>query len=341
MNLRSIKKISFILPCKNEQACIPRIYSEIKKLSLCREYDHEFLFIDDGSSDQTYQEIQNIALQDLCVQGVSFTRNFGKEAAIQMGLKISKGDVVIVMDSDGQHPVSTLPTFIEKYKNGADIVSGVKTFSNQSFLNKTYSKLFNYFFTKLTSLNFENETDFKLLGRNVVKTLLDMDEYNRFFRGLVKWTGYREDFVKFEVNDRYAGVSNWNFYDLGKLAFDAIFTFSAKPLIYTVYLGLIGLGLSVFILFIAIFLKFYGNALSGWASLMIMLSFFSCLILTSIGIVGIYLMKVFQEIKKRPQYLIAEKTIEHTRPMLKSESPLDQVVSKSHKSLVLPNLTTH
>lgn len=299
-----IPQISIVTPAYNEAECIEAFYDSLIKILEETSYTYEVIFVDDGSKDETNKICRQICKHPH-TKLLTFSRNFGKDAALFAGLKASKGKWVITLDADGQHPVEVIKEMIQaKLDHRVDIINGVKNERLDSFISKINSRIFFIIFKKFTSIDIANQSDFKLLDRKVVNELCSLKESQPFYRALVEWVGFRKMNLVFDVKKRIAGTTKWSMGSLILLALNAVFSFTPKPLYYTAYTGFIGTILSCVFLVVALFLKFNGSALSGWASTIIVISLFSNLILTSIGILGVYLSKIFTESKRRPLYII-------------------------------------
>jgi glycosyltransferase involved in cell wall biosynthesis len=270
--------------------------------------DYEIWVIDDGSDDATWANIGIAQKKYSQLSALKFTRNFGKEAAILAGLRHACGKAVVVMDADGQHPPTVLPTMLELWKNNkVQIVAAQKSSRNtDKWSTRLYAHLFNRLMKTLTGLDLTGASDFRLLDRCVVDALLAFPEKVRFFRGMTIWTGYSTATLGFDVAPRIAGQSQWSRTQLTRLAIVAITSFSAKPLGMIFRLGLLGVLASIVILMQAIYSWMSGIAVSGWTSLTVVILLFGSANLLGIGVLGAYLAQIFDEIKKRPEYLVSQ-----------------------------------
>ncbi|MBI4345358.1 MAG: glycosyltransferase family 2 protein, partial [Elusimicrobia bacterium] len=268
----------------------------------------EILAIDDGSRDATWERLRAECAKRPSLRAIRFTRNFGKEAAMLAGLRLATGAAVVVMDADGQHPPALIPRMLDVWRSGkAQIVAGRK---EQRGLDDAWIRvnawLFNWLARRLTGLDFSGASDFRLLDRRVVDALTAFPERVRFFRGMTAWTGFASESIPFAVEPRIAGASRWDWSQLARLAVTAITSFSAKPLVLIFDLGLMGM-LAAAVLFVQALWSWHaGIAGSGWTSLTIVIVFFGSANLLGIGVLGAYLAQLFDEIKARPEYLIAE-----------------------------------
>jgi glycosyltransferase involved in cell wall biosynthesis len=301
-------ELSIIVPAFNEAegiiAFLEQLYGVLKHC--CSNF--EVWVIDDGSRDTTWEQL-GVAQKNLSgVFGLRFTRNFGKEAAILAGLQHARGRAVIVMDADGQHPPLLLPKMLELWKNGnIQIVAAQKTSRESDKLSaRLNAHLFNSLMKTLTGLDLSGASDFRLLDRRVVDTLLAFPEKVRFFRGMTIWTGFSTATLGFDVAPRIAGQSQCTTSQLTQLAIIAITSFSAKPLGMIFRLGLMGIAASALIFVQAIYSWMSGIAISGWTSLTVVILLFGSANLLGIGVLGAYLAQIFDEIKSRPEYLVSE-----------------------------------
>lgn len=304
-----MKKISIVVPCYNEEATIDKFHSAIKKLwenkQTADSYELELIFINDGSTDTTRGMIEKLSETDPCVRYTSFSRNFGKEAAIFCGLKQATGDAVIVMDSDLQHPVSAIPEMLGKWEEGYDIVEGIKlNRGRESRSHGLFAGLFYKLISSMVGFDMAGSSDYKLMDRKVVDTLNSLPEKATFFRALSYWVGYRQTTVKYEVADRIAGESKWSGISLLKYAVSNLTSFTYAPLHLIAIVGaiiiLIGVGLGID----AIISYFHGESVGGYPSLVILITLATGGIMLSLGIIAVYIAKMYAEIKGRPRYII-------------------------------------
>jgi glycosyltransferase involved in cell wall biosynthesis len=267
------------------------------------------LVIDDGSKDTTWPLVRDAATRLNWLRCLRFTRNFGKEAALLAGLRLARGRAVVVMDADGQHPPELLPKLLAPWRSGsAHIVAAQKKCGSVSLRSRLTTYTFNRLMYALTGLDLANASDYRLLDRTVVTTLLAFPERVRFFRGMTAWTGFATTQVEFEVAPRIAGTSQWSVGQLTRLAVVAITAYSAKPLSMIFWLGIFGLGAALLLILQAIYSWLAGIAVSGWSSLTIVILFFGSANLLGVGVLGAYLAQIFDEIKRRPEYIIDEST---------------------------------
>jgi polyisoprenyl-phosphate glycosyltransferase len=308
------KKISVLLPVLNENENIPAVYAAVKNIfSAMPSYGYEIIFIDDGSTDNTLQNIKQIAASDSNVLYISFSRNFGKDNALSAGLRKSSGDAVITMDADMQHAPTLITELIKQWESGYEVVYYYRESKNKhaSTISSMFSKIFYKTLNSLADVKLENGiSDFRILDRKVVTTLAAMNEDSLFFRGLVKWVGFKQLGLPYNPEERNSGTSTYKTRMLFKLAIQSITSFSTKPLTIAIYLGFIFSALSLLYIPYAIYSKINGLAISGWTSVIVTIAFFGGLNLTILGIVGLYLGKTFMQGKGRPQFIVRETNID-------------------------------
>ena len=302
--------ISIIIPCYNEEDSIPLIYNELKKVSNNMKYDFEFIFVNDGSIDNSLSVLKKLSAKDKQVKYIHFSRNFGKEAAMYAGLSKSKGDYVTIMDADLQDPPSLLPEMLRLIKEeGYDSV-GTRRVSRKgepkirSFFARKFYKIIN----KLSKIEMvDGARDYRLMTRQMVNSILELKEYNRYSKGLFSFVGFNTYWLEYENVERVAGETKWSFWGLVKYAIEGIVAFSTLPLSIASLMGFIFCFVS-FILIIIIIIKtlIFGDPTSGWPSLVCIIFFVSGIQLFCLGIIGQYLAKTYLEVKNRPIYLVKE-----------------------------------
>lgn len=305
--------ISIIIPCYNEEDSIPLIYNELKKVSNNMKYDFEFIFVNDGSIDNSLSVLKKLSAKDKQVKYIHFSRNFGKEAAMYAGLSKSKGDYVTIMDADLQDPPSLLPEMLRLIKEeGYDSV-GTRRVSRKgepkirSFFARKFYKIIN----KLSKIEMvDGSRDYRLMTRQMVNSILELKEYNRYSKGLFSFVGFNTYWLEYENVERVAGETKWSFWGLVKYAIEGIVAFSTLPLSIASLMGFIFCFVS-FILIIIIIIKtlIFGDPTSGWPSLVCIIFFVSGIQLFCLGIIGKYLSKTYLETKNRPIYIIKESNI--------------------------------
>lgn len=300
-------RLSIVLPAYNENKMVCKAQSIVSKLMEKEKIDYEIIYVDDGSKDDTWKEIQVLSNNQSNIIGIHFSRNFGKEAAIYAGLGQASGDVVAVMDCDMQHPPETLIEMYRLWQQGYEVIEGVKTDrGEENILHKGSAGLFYTIMSKATGINMKNASDFKMLDKKVVGTLLEMPERNTFFRALSSWVGYQTTTVEFEVQEREEGGSKWSLSSLVKYALTNIVSFTAIPLQFVTFGGIIvfiiaiGMGIQTLVKY------FSGSAVEGFSTVILLLLFIGSMIMISLGIIGYYLEKMYDELKHRPRYIISQ-----------------------------------
>jgi len=301
------KMLSVVIPSYNEEAMIEKTASVIHTLLAEADIPHELIFVDDGSKDATWQKIEEAATAVSTVRGVHFSRNFGKEAAIVAGLEAAEGACAVVIDCDLQHPPEKMLEMYALWEQGYEVVEAVKTDrGKESLLHKAFANTFYGIISAATKINTRDASDFKLLDRKAIDALLTIKEKNSFFRALSSWIGFKVVQITFEVQERTAGESKWSFRSLVKYAVTNITSFSDFPMKIITALGLLSFVVSVVMGAIALIGKFSGRALEGFTTVIILQILFSSIIMISVGIVGYYLSKIYDEIKGRPKYIVSE-----------------------------------
>lgn len=301
--------LSIIIPSYNEEENIKRTASRLREILTEAEIDYELLFISDGSRDNTFAEIEKAAALDAHVKGYEFSRNFGKEAAIFAGLGKAKGNCAVVIDCDLQHPPEIIPEMFRLWKEGYDVVEGVKSDrGDESLLHKLFVGAFYGVMSKLMKINMNDTSDYKLLDRRVVDVLLELKESNTFFRALSFWVGFRSTSVRYEVQERTAGESKWSFMSLLKYAIMNTTSFTTAPLQVVTFLGLFSIALAVIMGVQTLFRYFMGSAVEGFTTVILLILMIGGFIMLSLGIIGHYLARIYEEVKGRPRYIIARET---------------------------------
>jgi len=306
-----MEKISVVIPCYNEEKAIPIFYKEMNKVMVkMKKLDFELIFVDDGSSDSTLEVCKNLSKEDKRVKFISFSRNFGKEAGIYAGLNKSTGDYVTLMDVDLQDPPELLPKMYNLIKEeGYDSV-GTRRVTRKgeppirSFFARCFYKLIN----KMSKTEMvDGARDYRLMTRQMVNSILEMKEYNRYSKGLFSFVGYKTKWIEYENRERVAGETKWSFWKLVIYALDGIIAFSTTPLWIAAIIGLLFCLVSfIAILIIVIKTLVFGDPVGGWPSMVCIIFFVSGIQLFCVGIIGAYLSKTYLETKHRPIYIIKE-----------------------------------
>lgn len=299
--------LSVILPAFNEEASVPLATERISAILADAGIENELIFIDDGSQDGTWAEIGKSMRRRENIVGVRFSRNFGKEAAIFAGLEAAKGDCCVVMDCDLQHPPEKLPEMFRLWQDGYEVVEGVKEErGNEGAAHRAAANGFYAIISRLTKLDMAASSDFKLLDRKVVDALNAMPERNTFFRALSYWAGFKTVKLPYQVAERAAGKSKWSTRSLIRYALTNIVAFSSAPLHIVTVLGALLLVIAVVFGAISLYQKIVGVALGGFTTVILLQLFTGSITMISLGIIGMYIAKIYEETKRRPRYLIAE-----------------------------------
>ena len=302
------KLITCVVPIYNEGTHIADFVEALDKTLNTLPYPFEILLIDDGSYDTTPQVIQELRGR-FKLRVIRFSRNFGKERALSAGLDHARGDAVILLDADFQHPLELIPQFIAKWEEGNDMVYAVRQNRvGESWLKRNLAKIFYQITSKINEINIPaNAGDFRLLDRKIVNALQNLPERNRFMKGLYCWVGFKQTAIPFEVQPRKSGTSQWSFHSLMNLAITGITSFTSFPL-RMIALGGVGVaGISIlYAIWIILSTLIWGIQTPGWATIVTTITFFGGLQLLAIGMVGEYIGRIFDEVKQRPHYIIDE-----------------------------------
>lgn len=304
--------ISLIIPCFNEQETVPLFYSAVQdvKSQLDSSYQIEYWFIDDGSIDQTLLEIKKIQTNDPSVHYISFSRNFGKEAALSAGLQAAQGDFIAVMDADLQDPPALLPEMIQLLKQGEYDCIGTRrtTRTGEPMLRSFFAHLFYRIINRISDTEFiSGVRDFRLMTRQMTDAILELPEYNRFSKGIFSWVGFKTKYLEYENKDRAAGKTSWSFWQLFNYSLEGIIDFSDAPLTIASFVGFFSTILAaIALVWIVIRAALYGDPTSGWPSMVSIILFIGGIQLFCLGIVGKYIGKIYLETKRRPQYIVKE-----------------------------------
>jgi glycosyltransferase involved in cell wall biosynthesis len=298
--------LSVVIPAHNEEPSIANALDVIKTTLLSCGMDWEIIVVDDGSHDRTFARLRELSHADTRIKGLQLSRNFGKEAALLAGLRAAKGEAVITMDADLQHPPTLIPAMIDAWQNGARVVDAVKrTRKNDGILTRARARIFNSLLSRLGGINLQNSSDFKLIDRVVVNTIArDLPESQRFYRGLSDWVGYNHATIPFDVDARLGGEGKWTIWGLMNLATTAIVSFTSAPLRIVTVLGLITMLFGFIVAVESLIGWSQGRAVSGFTTTIITLLILGSFIMISLGIIGEYIAKIYDEIKHRPAYLV-------------------------------------
>ena len=313
------KMISLIIPCFNEEAGLGILYEALNNVAASMEdcYDFEFLLIDDGSEDRTLEKIQAFAENDSRIHYISFSRNFGKEAAMYAGFCYAKGDYVTVMDSDMQDPPSLLPKMVEILEQGEydSVATRRVTRKGEPPIRSFFARLFYKIINRISDANVvDGARDFRLMTRPMVDTIVSMSEYNRFSKGIFGWIGFKTFWLPYENIERVAGETKWSFWKLFNYSLDGIINFSQVPLVISAWAGFFFVMLSILAtIFVVLRKAVYGGSVEGWASLVCVILFVGGVQLFCTGVLGLYLAKTYQEVKRRPHYIISKSNVKKTK----------------------------
>ncbi|MBO4515604.1 MAG: glycosyltransferase family 2 protein [Lachnospiraceae bacterium] len=301
--------LSVVLPSYNEEMNVENTAKTLAALFEKEKMDYELVFVSDGSRDKTFEAIKKQSEENPRVKGVEFSRNFGKEAGIFAGLELATGDAVVVIDCDLQHPPEVIPKMWELWKEGAQIVEGKKSSrGKESIFHRMSAGLFYKIMSSLIKMDMSSSSDFKLLDRRVVDVLLGLPERNTFFRALTFWAGFDTRTVEYEVQERKYGSSKWNFFSLMRYAIANATSFSTLPLQLVTMMGTISIIFSV-ILGIQTLVKYLmGNSVEGFTTVILLVLIIGGFIMLSLGIIGHYIARVYEEVKGRPKYVINKVT---------------------------------
>lgn len=313
---RTIRLISVIVPVHNEQDNLEWHHEKMSNFFDDNDLGREFIYVDDGSTDNSLEIIKNLAKKDSAIHYIAFSKNFGKEAAATAGLRRATGDAAIIIDADGQHPINTVTTFIEKWRDGSKVVVGVRQNDKGGGLPKAIGSRLFYQLLRLLGSNQSTQqglTDFRLLDRQVIDEFNKLTEHNRVSRNLIDWLGFRRELVPFVANERHAGTASYSFRKLFKLALDGIIKHSTRPL---KFIGLIGLIISSISFILGLFIVIEQYALTdplhlgitGAALLAIFLSFMVGIVLVCQGLLALYIENVYYETQNRPLYIVEEES---------------------------------
>lgn len=306
------KLLSIVVPCYNEDLAVSKFYEEVtrigEEMSERWEVEFEFVFVDDGSSDRTLEVIEELHKKDERVKFISFSRNFGKEAALLAGLEYAKGDFVATMDVDLQDPPALLPEMYEAVEGGEYDSAGARRVSRKGEppIRSFFARIYYWLINRLSKVEMiDGVRDFRLMSRKMVDAVISMPEYNRYSKGIFSFVGFKTKWVEFEHVDRVAGETHWSFWKLFLYGIEAICAFSTVPLVLSAVLGLLFCFIA-FVMIIVIIVKTlaFGEAVGGWPSLICVVLMMGGLQLMALGIIGQYLAKTYLETKRRPVYII-------------------------------------
>ncbi|MBQ4275613.1 MAG: glycosyltransferase family 2 protein [Lachnospiraceae bacterium] len=304
-------RLSVIIPSFNEEDNIENTASVVANVLKEAGIDYDLLFVSDGSTDNTFSIVENLSKEDNRIQGIQFSRNFGKEAAIFAGLEYADGDCVAVMDCDLQHPARVLVDMYHLWEEGYEVVEGIKSKrGKENPFYRLFTKIFYGIMSSLMKLDMNATSDFKLLDRKVVEAMLELPERNTFFRALSFWAGFKSTSVSFDVEERKAGKSKWSFSGLVKYAVSNTTSFTTAPLKFVFVLGMLLMAFSVILGIETLVNYFLGIAADGFTTVILLLLIVGGCIMISLGIIGHYIARIYEEVKGRPRYIVSKTTKE-------------------------------
>ena len=306
------KKISIIVPVCNEKSNVPLMANALCAVMETLPYNYSITFVDDGSNDGTTEEIKALAQQNNVVFYIALSRNFGHQNALKAGLDLSDGDAVISLDGDLQHPPTLIPKLIQLWEEGNDIVYTIRQdHQEMPMMKRKTSNLFYQLMNKLSDIEIEAGTaDFRLMDKRVVDICRNFSEMDLFWRGLIKWIGFKQIGIEYEPAERKFGKSKYTYKKMMQFALRGITSFSIKPLTIAIYLGFTFSILSLLYIPYVLYALFFGHVISGWASMIVTIAFFGGLQLMILGIIGMYLGKLFLQGKERPHYIVKESNVQ-------------------------------
>ena len=309
--------ISVILPAYNEEAMIEITGNVISGILERDNIPYEILFVDDGSTDGTWVRIMNLSNEKEEVRGISFSRNFGKEAAMVAGLAEAHGDCAVVLDCDLQHPPEKIVEMYRLWEQGYEVIEGVKNSrGRESGVHKLAAKTFYSLISTASGFHMENASDFKLLDRKAVDAIVGMKEKYTFFRALSTWVGFRTTSVTYNVQERAAGESKWSTSGLVRYAINNITSFSTAPMQFVTVCGVLVFIVSFISGIIALTQKLNGQALGGFTTVILLQGFIGSIIMISLGLIGFYIARIYEELRERPKYIISRRTNQNTGVIL-------------------------
>lgn len=300
--------ITVVIPVYNEESHICENISVIRKYLSETGMEFMILLVDDGSTDGTWSRLKGLSKEVSYIKALRLSRNFGKEAALCAGLEAAEGEACIIMDSDLQHPPELIPEMVRLWKDeGYEVVEGVKALrGNESMINKIGANLFYNILSKLSGFNIKQASDFKLLDKKVVSAWRSMKERDTFFRGMSAWVGYNRISIPFNVGTRTEGVSKWSLFNLCRLAVNAITSFSSFPLHIVTFMGVLFLAGALVLGVQTLYMKLSGIALSGFTTVILLLLIIGSCLMISLGVIGTYIARIYEEVKCRPRYIVAD-----------------------------------
>ena len=306
-----MKKISIVIPAYNEEGNLMPVYQRIKSVfEKMQGYSFEIIFVNDGSRDNTQNRLEEMALDFPEIKYIEFSRNFGHQPAVKAGMDYADGNAIISMDGDLQHPPELIPQMVQKWEQGYNIVYTIRSYPKKiSYFKRKTSDLFYQFLSQISDVDLTNGggSDFRLIDASVAQVMKNLKEDDLFLRGLTSWMGFKQTGIEFVAGERFSGQSSYDLKKMLKFAFTGITSFSVKPLYLATYLGFIFSSLSLLYIPYVLYAFLTKTEISGWASLIMTIVFFGGVQLIILGILGIYLGKIFKQVKGRPNYIIRSK----------------------------------
>ena len=306
-----MKKISIVIPAYNEEGNLMPVYQRIKSVfEKMQGYSFEIIFVNDGSRDNTQNRLEEMALDFPEIKYIEFSRNFGHQPAVKAGMDYADGNAIISMDGDLQHPPELIPQMVQKWEQGYNIVYTIRSYPKEiSYFKRKTSDLFYQFLSQISDVDLTNGggSDFRLINASVAQVMKNLKEDDLFLRGLTSWMGFKQTGIEFVAGERFSGQSSYDLKKMLKFAFTGITSFSVKPLYLATYLGFIFSSLSLLYIPYVLYAFLTKTEISGWASLIMTIVFFGGVQLIILGILGIYLGKIFKQVKGRPNYIIRSK----------------------------------
>lgn len=303
------ERISVVIPMYFEEKVAKECYRRITSVMHSQNYDYELVFVNDGSTDQTLDILVELATKDNCVKIINFARNFGHQTAVTAGIDYADGDAIVVIDADLQDPPELIPEMVCKWREGYEVVYAKRrSRKGESWFKLVTAKYFYKFLNNMSDIEIPKDTgDFRLIDRKVADVFRKMTERNRFVRGMISWVGFRQTFIEYDRDERFAGETKYPLKKMLKFASDGIVAFSTKPLRLMMTIGFLAVILSFIVLIYSILIKFFGQDVeAGWTSIMVAITFFSGVQLLSLGIVGQYIARIYDESKNRPIYIVRD-----------------------------------
>ena len=326
-NENNRKLLSVIVPCYNEAKVLDGFHEELEEqlhriaeaaqsmhpeqgVQLGSNYDYEIIYVNDGSTDASLNIMKGLAAEDSCVRYISLSRNFGKESAMLAGLEHAEGDCAVIMDADMQHPPELIPEMLAQYEVGFDQVIAKRDRKGETARSRFFAKMYYKLVNLVVDVKMEDGAgDFRLLSRRAIDAVLELKETNRFSKGIFSWVGFNQTYIEYENRQRAADVSHWSFRKLLRYGIDGVVSFNVQPLRVCVYMGISLLALSMlYLLYLLVQIIMHGVDVPGYFTTIAMISIIGGVQLISLGVIGEYVGRIYAEVKKRPAYIVAERS---------------------------------